>query len=223
MNQILNFYDNFSISNSNNNNNKNKLIIYKIFFYICILTFVLLIIYYVYTQYTYKKEEKIAKKIVDNFNISSLYSSNNEYEAIQSSLTDSTKENLSIIGIIEIPSIGINYPIISNVSEEYLKIAPCRFYGPLPNQIGNMCIAGHNYNNYKFFSRIKNLNLNDKINIYDLSGTKVVYSVYKKYEINSNDFSCTNQNTNGRKELTLITCNNIKDKRRVIKAKNEQT
>ncbi len=216
MNQILNFYDDFSMSHSNK---KNISIIYKIVFFTSMFFLIVLLIYYFYIQYNYGKDELLAEKIVDNFNISSLYSQNSNYEAINTSYSDSTKSEFSVIGIIEIPEIGINYPIISTISEEYLKISPCRFYGPLPNEIGNLCIAGHNYNNYKGFSRLKKLKLNDTINIYSLSGEKTIYHVYKKYEVNSDDFSCTNQNTNGKRELTLITCNNIKSKRTVIKAK----
>jgi len=49
-------------------------------------------------------------------------------------------------------------------------------------------------------------------------GEKLDYSVYSSFETDYNDLSCTSQNTNGKKEITLITCNNIKNKRRVIKA-----
>lgn len=49
-------------------------------------------------------------------------------------------------------------------------------------------------------------------------GRKLEYSVYKTYETDYNDLSCTAQNTNGKKEITLITCNNVKNKRRVVKA-----
>lgn len=44
------------------------------------------------------------------------------------------------------------------------------------------------------------------------------YLVYKTYETDYNDLDCINQDTNNKKEITLITCNNIKNKRRVIKA-----
>ena len=37
--------------------------------------------------------------------------------------------------------------------------------------------------------------------------------------IEKNDMSCTSQETNGNKEITLITCNNINKKRLVLKAK----
>lgn len=83
---------------------------------------------------------------------------------------------------------------------------------------GNLCIAGHNYNNYQFFSRLKKLQIGDVISIYDLSGEKVNYEVYLSSEIDFEDLSCTEQNTNGKREITLITCNNIKNRRRLIKA-----
>jgi LPXTG-site transpeptidase (sortase) family protein len=84
-----------------------------------------------------------------------------------------------------------------------------------------MCIAGHNYNNYQFFSRLRKLNIGDSIYIYDLNGKKIEYIVYKNYETNSNDLSCTNQNTDGKREITLITCNNIKTQRRIVKAREK--
>lgn len=80
--------------------------------------------------------------------------------------------NFTVIGLIEIKSIGINYPIISSYNDDLLKISPCRFYGPMPNEIGNLCIAGHNYNSYKFFSRLKKLSNGDIITIFDLSRRK---------------------------------------------------
>jgi LPXTG-site transpeptidase (sortase) family protein len=85
-----------------------------------------------------------------------------------------------------------------------------------------MCIAGHNYNNYQFFSRLKKLNVGDSIYIYDLSGNKQEYVVYKNYETDASDVSCTSQNTNGKREITLITCNNIKTQRRIVKAREKE-
>lgn len=49
-------------------------------------------------------------------------------------------------------------------------------------------------------------------------GKKIEYSVYSTFEADYNDLSCTSQDTNGRREITLITCNNIKNRRRVVKA-----
>lgn len=94
----------------------------------------------------------------------------------------------------------------------------------MPNEVGNLCIAGHNYIDNKFFSKLNELSVGDEIEIYDLNGTKIIYSVYGKQEIDYTDLSCTNQSTSGQKNITLITCNNLNNsKRLIIKAKNKKT
>ena len=124
-----------------------------------------------------------------------------------------------IIGVINIPSINVNYPILSTYTDELLKIAPCRFHGPNPNEVGNLCIAGHNYKNSKFFSKVPNLQLGDKIEITDLSGRMLTYTVYDKFIVNPDELECTSQLTNGNKEITLITCTNDNKQRHIIKAR----
>ena len=89
----------------------------------------------------------------------------------------------------------------------------------MPNEIGNLCIAGHNYVDYKLFSRLNELEFNDEIIIYDLNGNSIVYKIYDIYETNPDDTSCTFQNTNGIRIITLVTCNNVNGKRLVIHAK----
>ena len=154
--------------------------------------------------------------LLNSFNIQRLYSDKKDYITIPLN----SNEDFFVIGNIQIPSIEINYPILSNANDELLKIAPCRFYGPYPNEIGNLCIAGHNYDDNRFFSNLHKLNIGDKINIYDSNNYLITYYVYKKYEINKNDTSCTSQNTYGKKEITLVTCNNLNDNRLIVKAKN---
>lgn len=123
------------------------------------------------------------------------------------------------IGVINISSINVNYPILSTYTDELLKIAPCRFHGPNPNEVGNLCIAGHNYKNSKFFSKVPNLQLGDKIEITDLSGRMLTYTVYDKFIVNPDELECTSQLTNGNKEITLITCTNDNKQRHIIKAR----
>ena len=89
----------------------------------------------------------------------------------------------------------------------------------MPNEPGNLCIAGHNYDNGTFFSDITKLKINDIICIYDSNGIKKDYYIYKKYEVSSSDISCTDQNTSGNCEITLVSCNNINNNRIIIKAR----
>ena len=108
---------------------------------------------------------------------------------------------------------------MSDTNDELLKISPCRFYGPYPNEIGNLCIAGHNYDDDRFFSNLYKLSLGDMIKIYDSNNSYISYYVYDKFEVIKSDTSCTNQDTNGKREITLVTCNNVNKNRLVIKAK----
>lgn len=135
--------------------------------------------------------------------------------------TSGSKGNSSdqfVIGIIKIDKIKLDYPILSDVSDELLKIAPCRFAGPLPNKIGNLCIAGHNYIDNTSFAQIVKLTSGDTINIYGLDGKSVEYHVTEKKEVEGTDFSCTSQFTGGKRIVTLMTCNSIKQTRVIVRA-----
>lgn len=120
--------------------------------------------------------------------------------------------------IVNIPKLNVNYPVLNKTTDELLKISPCKFWGPEANEEGNYCIVGHNYRNKKFFSKVPTLENGDIIEITDLTGRMIKYSVYKKYIVDPEDVSCTSQLTNGRKEITLITCTNDSKQRVVVKA-----
>lgn len=127
--------------------------------------------------------------------------------------------------IINIPSIGVNYPVLKETSgtinhiDELLKISPCYFWGNSPNEVGNYCIVGHNYRSNKFFSKVLNLEDGDIIEITDLTGRTLQYAVYDKFVVEPDDLDCTSQRTNGMKEVTLITCTNDSSQRVIVKAR----
>ena len=56
----------------------------------------------------------------------------------------------------------------------------------------------------------------DIIEITDNFGKTVQYEVYDKYIVVDTDTSCTTQMTDGKREVTLITCTNANDEHRVI-------
>ena len=101
------------------------------------------------------------------------------------------------IAKINIPSISCEYSVLCAIDSEYtwsnelLKISPCYFWGAEPNKPGNFCIAGHNYRNTRFFSKVPTLENGDIIEITDLTNTTVKYSVYDKYTVIPDDLSCT--------------------------------
>lgn len=142
----------------------------------------------------------------------------NEVIERNTSVTSSGQE-YHTVAIINIPSIGVNYPILNLTTDELLKISPCYFWGPKPNEVGNFCIVGHNYRNTKFFSKVPTLQNGDIIEITDLTGRTLEYSIYDKYVVDPTDVSCTSQRTNGDKEITVITCTNDSSQRVIVKAR----
>ena len=189
--------------------NKTIFLILLVFFILVILS---IFIYFYILKQKEQKSYSFSKQLDEKYQTLSLYSTNN-------TITKSTSSSSHIIGKITIEKINLNYSIRSTCSEELLKLSPCRLCGPEPNEIGNLCIAGHNYDNGKFFSNINKLNIGDKIKIYDLNNNFLEYSIYDVFEVEINNTSVLNQNTNGKKELTLITCNNKKKNRFILKAK----
>ena len=212
MNQILiTKNNNYFYNNLDCENNKN-IKIYLIIFIISVSICIIILFYLLYSFFSKLNQNKENYLLKSKYNINSLYASNNEYTAIKLS------DDISIIGLIEIPKINISYPILENSNENLLKVSVCRFSGPLPNRIGNLCIAGHNYKNSLMFSKLHMLDINDSIYITDLNNTKLEYIIYDKFKVKENNLDCTSDSKNT--EITLITCNdNNNSERIVIKAK----
>ena len=84
--------------------------------------------------------------------------------------TASNGQNYDSIGIINIPSLGIKYPILATTNEKLLKVSVTKYWGANPNEVGNLCISGHNYKNSKFFGKLQNIKNGDIIQITDLNG-----------------------------------------------------
>lgn len=222
---------------------KKKKKIFKIEFIISVFLLCLLTSYAIYAEYDRNRSEQVSKEILGEIEFSpttrdtivvvlnEALADNEEVstDKIKVSMpVDVPNEKKSVasdgtlyytIGVINIPSIGVYYPILSTTTTELLKISPCKFWGPNPNEVGNLCIAGHNYKNSKFFSNVPKLENGDTIDITDLSGKTLTYLVCDKYIVTPDNVECTTQKTNGRKEITLITCTEDNQQRYVIKAR----
>lgn len=226
MNQILQTKlensKNFDRNNNKNKNKKSKSFI-KIQFYISIILFLLLIIYLFFYWQNLHKNSTYSDSLLYNYNLTRLYTdtenSNDVYSNNFFTILDENAKSNYILGIIEIKSINLYYPIFAYYSDNDLKVSPCRFYGPEPGKVGNICILGHNYNSNMFFSNVNLLKVNNKIVLYDNSQNAFNYFVESVYEVNNNDFSPIYDYDKNEKNLTLITCNNINNNRIIIRAR----
>lgn len=221
---------------------KRKKKFFKFEFFLSVFLVCLLSSYYIYAEYDRNKSEQVSQEILASMTtiaeeqeeklesivviLNSAFAEEQEVNITEEPqeipsvqvATSSDGTDYYTIATINIPKIGVNYPILSETTTELLKIAPCKFWGADPNKVGNFCIVGHNYRNSLFFSKVPTLEYGDIIEITDLSGKTVKYSVYDKYQVDPSDTSCTSQLTNGRTEITLITCTDDSKQRVIIKA-----
>lgn len=109
----------------------------KLQFSLLSIALVIVMAYYVYFKYELSSSEKVSKQIMDNLKITKLYASDSDYntENLNTEVVFYENSSFIVIGSIEIKKINISYPILSEMSKEALKIAPCKLYGPMPNQI----------------------------------------------------------------------------------------
>ncbi len=218
--------------------------IYKVRFFLSIFAICLLFSYYIYAEYDKNKSEEVSKQILTH--ISS--KTNTEDTTVRTVVNDvlivsldatvaNEIENVPIVetedeyvdttnneeykseAILKISSLGLEYPVLSQTSEELLKISLNKYWGPNPNDIGNYCIVGHNYKNGKMFGNLSKMEIGDTATLQAIGGKDVIYEVYDKYVVEPEDVSCTSQLTGGRRELTLITCTNYGTQRLVLKCR----
>ena len=219
---------------------KKKKKIYKIIFILCLILVIILTGYYVLAEYDKSQKEQISQEILEQMTNDD---TTVEEQMIVVALDDNVEEEAPVINIpttssntiesevtadgktytaeaiLEYPKLGINYPVLSEESEELLKVSLCKYWGPNPNKIGNYCIVGHNYKSGKMFGKLSSSEIGDEIKLKDLNGETVTYLVYNKYVVEPTDVSCTSQLTNNQREITLITCTNYGKERLVIKAR----
>lgn len=198
--------------------------IINIFFIIVIFV---VIFYGVSELYKEKKQEKdnnyqVKRLIIDeyeNFSNNSI-NENNELENKEypKEKIEEKYKGYDVLAKLEISKINLETYVI-NFSENALNVSVTKFWGNNPNEIGNFCIAGHNFKNKNMFHNLKKLEVGDKLILKDNSVGCVEYEIYNIYTVVPEDVSCLSQNTNGKKEITLITCTNDSKKRIIIKAR----
>ena len=126
------------------------------------------------------------------------------------------------IGVVKIPKINLTYPILSKTTDALMKVAPCKFHGANPNEVGNLCIIAHNYKRKGvFFSDVDTLVVGDIVEIQDLSQRIVQYEIYDIHTVLPDNVADTTQKTNGRKEVTLITCTDNTEQRIIVRCREK--
>lgn len=123
-----------------------------------------------------------------------------------------------VIAKLEIPTIQLQTYILKNYSEQALQVSVVKFWGANPNEIGNFCVVGHNFQNNNMFKNLYKLKIGDPLFISDNENEKVEYQIKDIYTVLPEQTKCLSQKTNGNIETTLITCTKDSKERIIVKA-----
>ncbi len=163
-----------------------------------------------------QKDEELKSVVQDFKNQIKELNSNSEDELKK---VDLTYKGYNVVGIIEIPKLNLQYPIIDHTDESAMKVSITKFWGNNVNDIGNFSMAGHNNLDGTMFGGTKNLEVGDIIKMTDLSGHTIDYKIFDKYIIDPNDVECVKSIQGDTREITTITCKNGRSNRLVLKAR----
>ena len=193
---------------------------------IILMTIISLIIWLVIEKYQDTKipvrEQQITSienNIEENTIIVSKQNTNKQKEYPKEEIIQEYK-GYDVCAKLEIPSIKLETYVLKNYSVHALNISVTKFWGANPNQIGNFCIAGHNFKNSNMFSNLKKLEIGEKIYVTDNDIGEVEYTIYNIEKVIPENVECLDQDTRNR-EVTLITCTSDASLRIIVQAKEK--
>ena len=140
-------------------------------------------------------------------------------QKINLNLVDKEYKGYAVDAKLEIEKLDIDTYVLKEYSKAGMEVCVSKYYGAEPNEVGNYCIAGHNYITKNMFSKLGELEIGDEIILTDNYNGVVHYTIYDKYKANPEQTGPLSQDTNGNVELTLITCSDYSSKRIIIKAR----
>lgn len=124
-------------------------------------------------------------------------------------------EGYSVLGQLVIEKIGLDKYIVDSKEDNAMAKAPAKLYGTDVNTNGNLCLAGHNYE--EVFARLGELQVGDGFYIIDREETIQDYVVTEILEVEPTDLKVL-MPVDNKMQVTLITCKEGATTRLVVKA-----
>ena len=113
-----------------------------------------------------------------------------------------------IDGVLSLPTLGLELPVLSSYSEELLRLSPCVYQREGGG--GRTVVAGHNYRAH--FGRLPQLQPGDPVTYQPQEGDLLQLEVLSLEEIDADDRDALDA---GAWEMTLLTCN-LDQTRRIL-------
>lgn len=118
----------------------NKLNIYRTLRIVLIVFAIIVEVFIVRKFYNESKMKRLANDVLTEIKTTT---ENAETDKVIQTI-DAKMGGYKVIGIIKIPKIDLEYPILEKTNKESLNISITKFWGNEINEIGNVTLAGHN-------------------------------------------------------------------------------
>ncbi len=112
---------------------------------------------------------------------------------------DVPKMDEACLGLLRIPALELEVPVLSQCSDALLQTAPCRYTGSV--QGADLVIAGHNYDSH--FGLLPRLQYGEQVQFVDRSGQQTDYVVRGIERLPA---TAVGEMTDSSWALTLFTC-----------------
>lgn len=106
------------------------------------------------------------------------------------------------IGIVKIPDLQLELPVMSDWSYPKLNIAPCRYKGSVAE--GDIIIAAHNY--WSHFGRLSELGGGEVFTFTEADGTVHRYEITEIIQLDGRDIEGMDFGSAESWDMTLFTC-----------------
>ncbi len=198
-----------------------KILIYRVLLILLIICAIVIggvIFHKQYEDQVYEKENKELTQLFHE-EINKVDNENSQNDKKEKKKIDLKYKGQKVIGLIEIPAIDLEYPILEKTTKLAMATSISRYYGGEINEYGNVSLAGHNNYSGTMFGRNKNLKKGDDVLLTDLTGKTLRYEIYDIFVTHPDDTKVLETKDKTIREVTLITCKNGRSERLIIKAK----
>lgn len=110
-----------------------------------------------------------------------------------------TVDGYEYIGILKIPTLQLELPIMSEWSYANLKVSACRYAGSV--YLDNMVLAAHNYQRH--FGMLADVSAGAEVKFVDITGNEFTYEVIEVETLNP---TAIEEMVRSEHDLTLFTC-----------------
>lgn len=125
-----------------------------------------------------------------------------------------TLSGYDLLGVLSVPDVGVELPILSTWSYDLLKVAPCRYSGTLAG--GDLILLGHKYKSH--FAPLHKCEVGDSLSFTDAEGREWTYQID---QIDTLHKSETERLPSPGHQLTIFTCTPGGENRLVLRCLQE--